>query len=265
MRSRYGLVALAFHAAVCVAAHAAPVSGQGTWETTLQARDLDGDVSNGPEAFYDSTLNITWLREGSKRANIFEAFTWSRAKSWAEFDWYGLTGWRLPAVTDTGALGCGVVERSNAGGTDCGYNVLTKSGSLTEYEADQTIYSEMAHLYYVTLGNKALYAAATGIGPQTGYGLANTGDFLNMQSFGYWSGTKNNPDNGRSFYFRMNNGGQDIAVDSNLMYAMVVRDGDVFAVPVPGTLGLVATGLAAAMVGRRRSLKTEVLALSISS
>lgn len=43
--------------------HAAAVTGQGTWETTLQARDLDG---NGvTDAFYDTSLDITWARQVS--------------------------------------------------------------------------------------------------------------------------------------------------------------------------------------------------------
>jgi len=38
--------------------HAAPVSGQGTWETTLQARDFDGDT-NTIEGWYDTVLGVT--------------------------------------------------------------------------------------------------------------------------------------------------------------------------------------------------------------
>ena len=45
-------------------AWAAPIIGQGTWETTLQARDLDGDLTT-TEAFYDTTLNITWLADAA--------------------------------------------------------------------------------------------------------------------------------------------------------------------------------------------------------
>lgn len=242
-------------AAVCClaagGAAAAPVYGQGTWETTLQARDLDGNAANGPEAFYDTTLNVTWLREGSRRSGNPGFYDWSGAKNWAEFDWYGLTGWRLPAIIDTGALGCGFIEFSRAGGTDCGYNVLTKSGNLSQYESGQSIFSELAHLFYITLGNVAMYAPGTGIGPQDNFGLGNTGSFRNLQPFGYWSGTENVLDTGRAYYFRMNNGGQDIAVKSNLLYAIAVRDGDVLiptSVPEPQSLLLALLGLAAAAI-----------------
>ena len=44
-----------------VPAHAVGIAGQGTWQQTLLGRDLDGNLGNGPEAWYDTTLNITWL------------------------------------------------------------------------------------------------------------------------------------------------------------------------------------------------------------
>ena len=44
--------------------HAIGVTGQGTWETTLQARDLDGNLSTA-EAYYDTDLDITWLADAN--------------------------------------------------------------------------------------------------------------------------------------------------------------------------------------------------------
>ncbi len=52
------------------AAQAAPVSGQGTWETTPQGRDINGNpvpllVSGAPNPAmvfaYDTVLDLTWL------------------------------------------------------------------------------------------------------------------------------------------------------------------------------------------------------------
>jgi hypothetical protein len=59
--------------------HAVGVPGQGTWETTLLPRDLDGNLANGPEAFYDTVLNITWLRN----AKVNGLMTWTSANTWA--------------------------------------------------------------------------------------------------------------------------------------------------------------------------------------
>ncbi|NNL07431.1 MAG: hypothetical protein HKO86_06880, partial [Gammaproteobacteria bacterium] len=41
-------------------AQALGIPGQGTWETTLLARDLDGDTST-IEAYFDVALGISWL------------------------------------------------------------------------------------------------------------------------------------------------------------------------------------------------------------
>jgi hypothetical protein len=88
-----------------------PVSGQGTWETTLQARDLDGNPST-VEAYYDTVLNITWLPStvpGSYDIN------WNAINDlFNGLDINGVTGWRLPTMADTGSPGCDFAY----GGTD---------------------------------------------------------------------------------------------------------------------------------------------------
>ena len=48
-------------------AEAVPVSGQGTWEMTLLARDLDGNVAT-VEAWYDTLLDITRLALAEHRS-----------------------------------------------------------------------------------------------------------------------------------------------------------------------------------------------------
>lgn len=149
-------------------AHAASVSGQGTWETTLQARDLDGNTTT-IEAYYDTSLNITWLADANRAGT---AMNWGSANNWAAgLNINGYTGWRLPTVTDTGTPGCNFAYS----GTDCGFNVNTSTG-------------ELAHMFYATLGDKAYYNTS-GIGPQPGYSLTNTGPFSNLTTSIYWSST----------------------------------------------------------------------------
>jgi len=203
-------------------AHAGGVSGQGTWETTLQGRDLDGDFATA-EAYYDRVLNITWLADAN---NSGIKMDWTTANSWAAgLDPYssGITGWRLPTVMDTGAPGC---DGTNAG-TDCGYNVQTTSGS-PPYPA-VTVYSEMASMFHDTLGNKS-YLDPSGV-YQPDYGLTNTGPFDNIQADAYWSGTEFGiyPDTALNFYF---SGGFQIDTNkSYTYYAWAVHSGDV-GVPV---------------------------------
>ena len=242
-----GACCAAVFSVITLPSYAAPVLGQGTWETTLQARDFDANPAT-IEGYYDTVLGITWLAD----ANANGAMTWDAANTWAAgLDFGpGIDNWRLPTMIDNGNDGC---NYSNAGGTDCGYNVQTTSGS-PPYPAT-TVYSEMASLFYDTLGNLAYYTPGTGTGPQAGWGLTNTGPFDALQSFYYWSGLEYAPNTGYAWVFYFGYGIQDSLSKSNNLYALAVHAGDVGAaiVPVPAAVWLFGSGLLAlAGLGKQR-------------
>ena len=211
------------------AAQAASISDQGTWKSTLQKRDLDGNQAT-VEAYYDTTLNITWLADANYANNTNNnRMVWSTANDWAAtLNPYGsgITGWRLPTVTDTGTPGCNWALT----GTDCGYNVDTAT-------------SEMAHMFYTTLGNKGYYAASGG-GPQSGWGLTNTGPFSKLQARDYWSSSEGYG-NYQAWFFDFYRGYQDHHWDTYGGYAWPVHAGDVGApaIPVPAAAWLFGSGL----------------------
>jgi len=149
---------VAFHA------HPAPLPGKGTWAYTLLPRDLTND--GVPDAYYDTVLKVTWLRNW----NSITVDSWSEAKAWASALSVGQhSDWRLPTLVDTGSPGC----TWSLGGTDCGYSPQTIDVS------SGLVYNEMAHLWFVTLGNLSPYYSGTGTA-QAGWGLTNTADFLNL-------------------------------------------------------------------------------------
>lgn len=193
-------------AAVSLPAQSAPVPKQGTWTTTLQARDLNND--RVVDAYFDSDLNITWLANW----NLNGLHSWNDANSWATgLNLYGVTGWRLPSTVDAPSS----------------YNLKPPVWS-----------SEMAHMFYSTLGNKGY--------PDSGAGLGNTGRFVNMQGAytdSYWSGTQTTQQALNAWRFQLSSGYQSYQPETYLAYAVAVRDGDVTAIPEPQALLMMLAGL----------------------
>jgi hypothetical protein len=248
------------------------VHGQGTWETTLLGRDADGKAIDGADgravALYDSVLDITWMRTVDTTARGLEGpANWDDAEAWLhnfnDGKPFGYNDWRLPMMVDTFASpktqadGC---NYSNAGGTDCGFNV-------------QTTTSELAHLYYVTLGNVAYCEPDTSTttacnGPQSGFDKTNIGYFQNFALYGlsFWTGLIDETSGGavKAWYFDFSEGYQDTASTRDVLHLFAVRAGDVLVadgpsnqVPEPQTLPLTALGLVVGqlVLSRRREAR----------
>lgn len=248
--------------ALVAPAFAAGVSAQGTWESTLSARDLDGDGT--VDAFYDKTLNISWLADGNAGAgSIWDTarwdwgtttdgrMNWANANAWASsLDVKGVGGWRLPTMLDTAGVGC---ETDLMPGADCGFNPQTISPD------GLTVYSEMAHLYYVTLGNLSLcYPGDQSCSQwQDGWGLTNSAGFRNLQGGLYHLKLLKEPlpPADDAWYFELSTGYQGYSEHGQIgeNFALAVHDGDIAgAVPEPSTVALMIAGLLAVACCRRR-------------
>lgn len=212
-------------------AHAGAVDGQGTWQTTLQGRDLDGNLLNGYEAYYDTSLNVTWLAD----AGTFNG-TWEASKAWAsQLNVNGVTGWRLADNKPVNGVGFQTIY-SIDGSTDFAANITSPN-------------SELAHMYYVTLGNKCQVNPNGTYNSVGVWGLNNTGPFSNVKSNIYWSNSEALA--GLPFVFNFYDGVQFSTTSNYPFYAWAVHSGDVAPVPEPEAFALALAGVAIVWFMRR--------------
>ena len=231
-----GAVCATVFSFIPISSHTAPVFGQGTWETTLRARDLDSNPLS-IEAYYDTTLDITWVVD----ANL--AFTsgydadgrmaWTDANDWASnLSINGVTGWRLPTVSPLNGASFDV-NRSTDGSTDNGTATTTTVGPDGGWrDASNNPVSEMGHMYYVTLGTVARCSPDYNdrCVEQPGYGLSNTGPFSIDKISCYWTGLETGTKIGFAWNFCFANGKQGST--DGIAFAWLVHDGDV-GTPIP--------------------------------
>lgn len=218
---------------VCVGLGFTPAAAEGTWETTLQGRDLDGDSST-TEAYYDTALNITWLADANfAKTTGYDAdglMTWSAAKAWAAgLSLGGSTRWRLPVVRPVDGVAADDANISNIGTEDWGYNI---SAPGTLYAGSTA--SEMAHLFFQTLGNTSVCDPGTSSDSSCVPPMERTrspGPFVNYprENSYFWSATSYAPKNSfeAAWVFFFSDGLQLIYPKEREFYALAVHPGDV--------------------------------------
>ena len=223
---------------VLVVALAMPAAAQ----AQLAARDLNGDGQ--VDAYYDAQQDLSWMADANYAATLglvmsdrVDAFgnpfpaglgTLSLERSWvAQFDLYGVTGWRLPRVfASTGP--------SMGGACPAGFIC---SGFVS-------LETELTRLYAELGGDLSPFRNVQDRYWSDLYGIGAPGAAGSFsQMFNSLSGTSTGTDE------------VDVARQDMMLSVWAVRSGDVglvAAVPEPSTYALMLTGLAGIAWTRRR-------------
>ncbi len=200
-------------------------------------------IDRGNGLIYDTDLDITWLQNANYGAgSVYDdgsdttdgRMSWPNAVAWADTLVYeGYNDWRLPQTRPVNGTSY-VYDWSHVGSTDRGENVSAPGSAYSGSTA-----SEMAHMFYNSLGNIGEYDVSGEYRPPN-WGLQNTGPFVNLQEWYYWSGTEYAPVSEDAWCFSYNFGSQTglykLVGDDNGLHAWAVRDGDV--VPVTETISI---------------------------
>jgi hypothetical protein len=231
-------------------------------------------VDRGGGMLYDTVLNVTWLQDANYAATSGYCntasncasehylpaivppgrMTWTQAHSWANgLEYGGYSDWRLAKNSPVNGTASGWnYNYSNNGTTDLGYNITSTL-------------SELSYMYYVNLGLKGFvnpdgsFRSDYGVfGNGSGGGDGDVGLVRNLQYL-YWSGTAYEESAiVRAWVFVTDFGIQTQYDQSSGYFAWAVRDGNVTVVPVPGSVALLAGGLALlGVVSRRRERSAE--------
>jgi hypothetical protein len=223
-------------------------------------------TSNGTDyqAYYDTVLNVTWLKDANLAAsNQFGmdsftgidyaigdngAMTWNAVNNWVSMvnqsNYLGFNSWRLPTMgrilenglpTSNFDVG-GCTNAVFDGTSNCGWNVLTTN---PQDDIDATlkptlnVNSEIASLYFDTLNNTSNRDTSGNIIKSSGL-LEFSEPFVNIQHGNtpdrYWIGLLDSTNSNNAWTFAFGPGLQQLVLrtsQNQRLYAMLVVDGDV--------------------------------------
>jgi hypothetical protein len=208
-------------------------------------------INRGNGMIYDPTRNLTWIADMNLALTTNytapgvwpnKAMSWGAAVQFADNLVYGgFSDWRLPTL--------------NLNDPTCSDTILF--GAVPVTQGSGCTGGELSGLFGTGLGNQPWSSVLDQVG-DTPDQLANFALFTDVKQGHYWA-SNSTPFGGLTYVWQYSTFWGTVWADSKEYSAIsggrvvLVRDGDVMAVPEPSTSALIAAGLAGLLaVGRRR-------------
>lgn len=210
-------------------------------------------INRGNGMIYDPTRNLTWIADmnlplttnyTAPGVRPDKSMSWGAAVQFADNLVYGgFSDWRLPTLN--------LNDPTCSDKLDFGHIIITQGPNCSG--------GELSGLFTTGLGNKGMSSVLNQVG-DTPDQIANFALFTDVKQGHYWSSTSTTcPHNGLTCVWQYSTFWGTVWADTKEYSAIsggrvvLVRDGDVMAVPEPSTSALIAAGLAGLLaVGRRR-------------
>jgi hypothetical protein len=198
---------------------------------------------------YSSVSNVTWTQDANLFKTLYDADNTLVSQIAAVTPTYNDSYWGLQTIdasdfntsdgqmTWLGGLAFASYLNSISYGGSNQWRLPTSNGI---FGYDGTAGNELGQLFYSELGGTA------------GNSIPNTATFNNEQAAVYWSGTEYAPPPLYAWYFLTSGGTQHLSAKLYHYYAWAVSPGQVPAVPVPGAVWLMGSGLLGLLSLKRR-------------
>lgn len=215
---------------------------------------LTSYTNDGVDLVYSSVSDVTWTKDANLFKTMYDADNTLISKIAAVTPSYNDPSYGLQTISDSSVKSGDYDDFNTSNGLVSWWGALAFVNYLNHIS-----YGGSTQWYLPTVANTSIgYTPPTNgttkgdelpelfyseLGGNVASSIPNTATFDNEQAYVYWSGTEYAPYLGGAWYFRTNNGFQDVNLKDFRIYAWAVSPGMISSIPEADTTAMLLAGL----------------------